>query len=153
MRYYFLFVLACIIHGVFGQMTPFATKRGSFYFYWGWNRAYYAPSTLRFHGNTYDFQLYDVVAVDRQSPFSPSLYFSPKKMTIPQYNFRMGYYFKNGLQFSLGVDHMKYVMLHDQRLYLQFRHTLRRSIHQSGLSNITRFSQIRTYGWIELHQR
>ena len=114
MRYCILFLLACIIHGVFGQMTPFATKRGSFYFYWGWNRAYYAPSTLRFHGNTYDFQLYDVVAVDRQSPFSASLYLNPKKITVPQYNARIGYYFKNGLQFSLGVDHMKYVMLHDQ---------------------------------------
>lgn len=89
-------------------------QKGGFYFYWGWNRAFYSPSTLHFHGNNYDFELYDVVAVDRQSPFDPSLYFNPQKMSIPQYNCRMGYYFKNNLQFSLGVDHMKYVMLHDQ---------------------------------------
>ena len=91
-----------------------AVEKGNFYFYWGWNRAFYSPSTIHFQGNTYDFQLYDVVAVDRQSPFSTSLYLNPKKMTIPQYNARIGYYFKNDWQISLGVDHMKYVMLHDQ---------------------------------------
>lgn len=105
-----------------------STERGCFYFYWGWNRAYYSPSTIHFQGNTYDFQLYDVVAVDRQSPFSPELYFNPKKMTIPQYNARIGYYFKNDWQFSLGIDHMKYVMLHDQPS------TLNGYIYNSGTS-------------------
>jgi len=105
-----------------------STERGCFYFYWGWNRAYYSPSTIHFQGNTYDFQLYDVVAVDRQSPFSPELYFNPKKMTIPQYNARIGYYFKNDWQLSLGVDHMKYVMLHDQPS------TLNGYIYNSGTS-------------------
>ncbi len=96
------------------QREPEAFKKGSFYFYWGWNRAFYSPSTIHFSGNNYDFQLYDVVAVDRQSPFNAELYFTPNKMTIPQYNARIGYYFKHDLQISLGVDHMKYVMLHDQ---------------------------------------
>ncbi len=96
------------------QRKPEAFKKGSFYFYWGWNRSYYSPSTIQFSGNNYDFQLYDVVAVDRQSPFDAELYFTPSKMTIPQYNARIGYYFKHNLQISLGVDHMKYVMLHDQ---------------------------------------
>ena len=96
------------------QREPEAFKKGSFYFYWGWNRSYYSPSTIHFSGNNYDFQLYDVVAVDRQSPFDAELYFTPSKMTIPQYNARIGYYFKHNLQISLGVDHMKYVMLHDQ---------------------------------------
>ena len=96
------------------QRKPEAFKKGSFYFYWGWNRSYYSPSTIHFSGNNYDFQLYDVVAVDRQSPFDAELYFTPSKMTIPQYNARIGYYFKHNLQISLGVDHMKYVMLHDQ---------------------------------------
>lgn len=106
----FVFVTCSFI----AQGKPEAFKKGSFYFYWGWNRSYYSPSTIHFSGRTYDFQLYDVVAVDRQSPFDPSLYFKPSKMTIPQYNARIGYYFKHNLQISLGVDHMKYVMLHDQ---------------------------------------
>jgi hypothetical protein len=96
------------------QRKSNAFNKGSFYFYWGWNRSFYSPSTIHFSGNTYNFQLYDVVAVDRQSPFSADLYLNPKRMTIPQYNARIGYYFKHNLQVSLGVDHMKYVMLHDQ---------------------------------------
>lgn len=109
-----LFVCCLVTSAVFAQEKTDAFKKGSFYFYWGWNRAYYSPSTIHFQGNNYDFQLYDVVAVDRQSPFDPNLYFNPNKMTIPQYNARIGYYFKNDLQLSIGVDHMKYVMLHDQ---------------------------------------
>lgn len=107
---FFIFVTSSFV----AQRKTEAFKKGSLYFYWGWNRSYYSPSTIHFSGNTYDFQLYDVVAVDRQSPFDAQLYFTPNKMTIPQYNARIGYYFKHDLQFSLGVDHMKYVMLHDQ---------------------------------------
>ena len=106
----FIFVTSSIV----AQRKSNAFNKGSFYFYWGWNRSFYSPSTIHFSGNTYDFQLYDVVAVDRQSPFSADLYLNPKRMTIPQYNARIGYYFKHNLQVSLGVDHMKYVMLHDQ---------------------------------------
>jgi len=106
----FVFVTSSIV----AQRKSNAFNKGSFYFYWGWNRSFYSPSTIHFSGNTYDFQLYDVVAVDRQSPFSADLYLNPKRMTIPQYNARIGYYFKHNLQISLGVDHMKYVMLHDQ---------------------------------------
>jgi hypothetical protein len=112
---YFLILASLLSSSFFAQSSyPVTVEKGSFYFYWGWNRAYYSPSTLHFRGNTYDFQLYDVVAVDRQSPFSTSLYLNPKKMTIPQYNARIGYYFKNDWQISLGVDHMKYVLVHDQ---------------------------------------
>lgn len=106
----FIFVTSSIV----AQRKSNAFNKGSFYVYWGWNRSFYSPSTIHFSGNTYDFQLYDVVAVDRQSPFSADLYLNPKRMTIPQYNARIGYYFKHNLQVSLGVDHMKYVMLHDQ---------------------------------------
>ncbi len=106
----FIFVTSSIV----AQRKSNAFNKGSIYFYWGWNRSFYSPSTIHFSGNTYDFQLYDVVAVDRQSPFSADLYLNPKRMTIPQYNARIGYYFKHNLQVSLGVDHMKYVMLHDQ---------------------------------------
>jgi hypothetical protein len=106
--------LIFVTYTMFGQKKNNAFNKGSFYFYWGWNRSIYSPSTIHFSGNNYDFQLYDVVAVDRQSPFDPQLYLSPSYMTIPQYNARIGYYFKHNLQISLGVDHMKYVMLHDQ---------------------------------------
>lgn len=35
-------------------------------------------------------------------------------MTIPQYNARIGYFFKNNYSVSIGMDHMKYVMERNQ---------------------------------------
>ncbi len=78
--------------------------------YWGWNRDSYTTSDIRFKGTNYDFTLSDVIAKDRQSKFDPRLYFSPTRLTIPQYNFRIGYFIKDKYQLSIGADHMKYVM-------------------------------------------
>lgn len=93
---------------------PSPDKKGTFYLYWGWNRAAYTTSDIHFSGNNYDFELSDVIANDRQSPFKTRIYFNPKNITIPQYNLRLGYYFRDKYQLSLGVDHMKYVMKNDQ---------------------------------------
>ena len=89
-------------------------KKGSFYIYWGWNRAAYTRSNITFSGNDYNFTLDKVIANDRQSPFKAKVYLNPKNMTIPQYNLRLGYYFKNKYEISIGADHMKYVMKNDQ---------------------------------------
>lgn len=89
-------------------------KKGSFYIYWGWNRAAYTKSDISFSGDYYNFTLHNVIANDRQSPYRTNIYLNPGEMTIPQYNLRLGYYFKDKYQVSLGVDHMKYVMKNDQ---------------------------------------
>ncbi|MBI1836377.1 MAG: hypothetical protein HYR91_03830 [Flavobacteriia bacterium] len=86
------------------------TKKGSFFFYWGWNHSAYSNSDIHFTGHNYDFTLYDVEAKDRQSAFDPKIYFNPATITIPQYNLRIGYYFHEKYSISLGADHMKYVM-------------------------------------------
>jgi hypothetical protein len=85
-------------------------KKGSFYIYWGWNRGAYTKSDITFWGSSYKFKLDDVIANDRQSAFKANLYFNPKTITIPQYNLRLGYYFKDKYEISFGADHMKYVM-------------------------------------------
>ena len=85
-------------------------KKGDFFFYWGWNRDLYSKSDIHFKGDNYNFVLSDVIAKDRQSPFNAKLYFTPNTITIPQYNFRIGYFFKDNYQISLGADHMKYVL-------------------------------------------
>jgi hypothetical protein len=41
-------------------------------------------------------------------------YINPGRMTIPQTNFRFGYYITDKYSISLGVDHMKYVMAQNQ---------------------------------------
>jgi hypothetical protein len=86
------------------------SRKNSIYTYWGWNRGYYTKSDIHFSGDNYKFTLYDVIAKDRQSRFDVRTYFSPKKLTIPQYNFRIGYFLTDDISISVGADHMKYVM-------------------------------------------
>jgi hypothetical protein len=88
--------------------------KGSWFFYWGWNRAAYTASDITFHGNTFDFEIKHVKAKDKPSPFNAGLYFNPGSMTIPQYNFRVGYFLNDHYSISFGADHMKYVMVNNQ---------------------------------------
>lgn len=85
-------------------------RKGEMYLYWGWNRSAYTNSDIHFWGNNYNFTLDNVIAKDRQSPFTFKLYFNPTTVTIPQYNFRIGYYLNEKYDISFGADHMKYVM-------------------------------------------
>lgn len=90
------------------------TNKGKFFVYWGWNWASYSNSDIRFKGDNYDFTLKNVKARDRQTEFSFRDYFHPGRVTIPQTNYRIGYFFKENYTISIGVDHMKYVMIADQ---------------------------------------
>ncbi len=92
------------------------TNKGKFFFYWGWNRANYSDSDIHFTGDngSYDFTLRNVKAKDRQTPFSFNDYLNPGRITIPQNNYRIGYFLKENYTISIGVDHMKYVMVADQ---------------------------------------
>lgn len=89
-------------------------QKGKLYVYWGWNRGWYTNSDISFDGADYDFTLSDVVAKDRQTPFSLNAYLNPALISIPQYNFRIGYFIKDHYDISFGVDHMKYVVELDQ---------------------------------------
>lgn len=87
-----------------------STGAGSLFFYWGYNRSYYTHSNIRFVGPDYDFKMKDVKASDRPDKFDPGVYFNPTTITVPQYNARIGYYFRDKWAISFGVDHFKYVM-------------------------------------------
>ena len=89
-------------------------NKGKFYFYWGWNKSQYSYSDIQFKGDDYNFTLYDVAAQDRQTPWDPGVYLNPGSMTIPQTVARIGYYFHDNWNLSMGVDHMKYVMVGTQ---------------------------------------
>ena len=90
------------------------SRKGEFYTYWGWNRGAYTHSDIRFTGDNYNFLLKDVIAKDRQSPFEGKLYLNPGSATIPQYNFRLGYFINDHYNISFGIDHMKYVVQSNQ---------------------------------------
>jgi len=90
-----------------------AHNKGKFYVYWGGNRESFTKSDIRFKGADYDFTLYDVQAHDKPKGWHVD-YINPGNMTIPQTNFRMGYFINDHYNISLGVDHMKYVMYQDR---------------------------------------
>ncbi|MEO7175365.1 MAG: hypothetical protein ABIV51_05880 [Saprospiraceae bacterium] len=93
-----------------------STQKGKFFIYWGWNRGFFTKSDMHFTGKDYDFTLEKVKARDRQSDFSANTYLNPKNLTIPQTNFRMGYFFKDHYALTFGFDHMKYVMVARQQV-------------------------------------
>ncbi len=103
------------------HLTPPAKKtKGTFYFSWGYNRCWFSKSDIHFKNTTttvdvskggvqsYDFTIYDVTARDR--PGIKDIFRTD--LTIPQYNYRIGYFFNN--KYDLGIeinfDHTKYIM-------------------------------------------
>jgi hypothetical protein len=90
------------------------SNKGRIYGFWGWNRGWYSNSDIHFTGSNYDFKLNDVEAKDRQTPFDFGTYFGLSTISIPQTNFRLGYFVSNNIDISFGVDHMKYVMVSAQ---------------------------------------
>lgn len=81
---------------------------------WGYNRAYYDKSDIHFKGEHYDFTLHNARAEDMPEKFSPDVYFNPTQFTVPQFNFRAGYYFRPNTAISIGWDHMKYHLVPTQ---------------------------------------
>jgi len=111
----FIFIFLIIPTFCLAQKTIDTNKqKGSFYAYWGWNTSYYNKSDIHFIGDDFDFVLEDVIAKDRQTSFSFKWYFHPSYFTNPQYNSRIGYFIKDNLEVSFGIDHMKYVVQQNQ---------------------------------------
>lgn len=92
-----------------------SARKGSFFFYWGYNRSIYSKTNIHFTGPNYDFTVYDVTGADRPSKFGRD-YYDPTRISIPQYNFRLGYHLTDRLVLSGGMDHMKYVVDQNQEV-------------------------------------
>jgi hypothetical protein len=84
-----------------------AARKGDFFIYWGYNRARFSKSTIYFKGVNYAFTLYNASA---RPTILGKTYFKPSTFTVPQYNARLGYYFKRRWALSFGIDHLKYVL-------------------------------------------
>ncbi len=108
-----ILVLITLSMTSFGQAPKKEERKHGFYFFWGYNRATYSKSRIHFKGDGYDFTLKGVKAKDRQSDFSLD-YINPLRLSVPQYDYRLGYYLKNNWTVSAGFDHMKYVMVSEQ---------------------------------------
>ena len=90
-----------------------AHNKGKMYIFWGGNRESFSKSDIHFKGADYDFTLYDVAAEDKPKGWHID-YVNPSRMTIPQTNFRLGYFINDHYNISIGLDHMKYVMIQNQ---------------------------------------
>lgn len=99
---------------------------------WGYNLSAYTKSTIQFVGAGYDFKIAGVKAVDRPSK-DIKTYFNPNTLTVPQFNFRVGYNYKNNWNISVGYDHLKYVMVHNTPYLLTGR-------INAGVDNVTNWS-------------
>lgn len=109
-----IILLSCFQLGA--QETNPLNQDGKFWLSWGYNRAWYPKSDIHIHGNDFDVMFYDVKAVDRPEAFSLKSYFSITRISIPQNNYRIGYKVNQHWGFSLGLDHMKYVVRNDQEV-------------------------------------
>ena len=121
MRKHFLSVLFILNFNLVLSQSPSdrnSLQKNNLYLYWGWNWSAYTDSNIKFKGDNHNFVLADVTAQDRPSPFSFKTYLHPLHITSPQYNVRVGYFFKDRWDISLGVDHMKYVVDQNQTVYL-----------------------------------
>ncbi|MFV8326154.1 hypothetical protein [Flavobacterium sp. ZS1P14] len=92
-----------------------AHNKGKFFVSWGGNRDNYTKSDATFRGKDYNFTLDNMIAHDKPKGWHVD-YINPSKMTIPQTNFRMGYFINDHYSIAVGLDHMKYVMTQDQTL-------------------------------------
>lgn len=86
-----------------------AHNKGKFFISWGGNRDSFSKSDITFKGDNYNFTLHDVEAHDKPKGWHVD-YLNPGRMTIPQTNFKIGYFISDHYSVSIGVDHMKYVM-------------------------------------------
>ncbi len=92
-----------------------AHNKGKMFVFWGGNRESFSKSDIHFKGPDYDFTLYDVMANDKPKGWHID-YVNPSRMTIPQTNLRIGYFINDHYNISIGLDHMKYVMIQNQNV-------------------------------------
>src|SRR3972149_6826243 len=76
-------------------------RKGKFFFYWGYNWSAYTKSDIHFWGNGYDFSIKGVRAKDDPTT-SFKTYIGPTTFSVPQYNYRLGYFLNDKTFISIG---------------------------------------------------
>ena len=89
-----------------------SSNKGKFFISWGGNRESFSKSDIHFKGDNYNFTIKDATSHDKPKGWHVD-YINPAKVTVPQTNFKLGYFISDNYTISIGVDHMKYVMDRD----------------------------------------
>jgi hypothetical protein len=87
------------------------------YIQWGYNKEWYTRSNIRFKlANGDDFTFLMAKAHDK--PDLDAVYKNPVEISIPQYNYRFGFYLndKHTKAIELNFDHIKYVVTDYQKV-------------------------------------
>ena len=94
-------------------------RKREFYFSWGYNKEWYTHSNLHISqpglGNNYTLQ-----SVNAHDHPGWNEQFFTKAISIPQYNYRIGYIFnkKRNLGVEINFDHTKYIVADEQMIHL-----------------------------------
>jgi hypothetical protein len=95
------------------------TRTGSIYFSWGYNKEWYTNSTINISQPSLNnnYQMIHVSAHDHPGWDEGIL---NKAISIPQYNYRLGYFFgnKQDIGFEINFDHTKYLVSDPQTVRL-----------------------------------
>lgn len=83
---------------------------GMIYVTWGYNRAWYSNADTTFKTPDGSFTIHGARGVDRPTTEFKT-YINPAKLTIPQYNVRVGYRFNKRWAVEVGTDHMKWIFV------------------------------------------
>jgi hypothetical protein len=95
-------------------------RKHELYFSWGYNTEWFTNSNIRVSqpalGNNYTFE--DLKGHDHRGWDGQ---FFTKALSIPQYNYRLGYVFneEKGLAFEINFDHTKFIFGDDQVVHIK----------------------------------
>ena len=104
---------------VFSQRKKFSLS--GMYIQWGYNTEWYSNSNIHFRDNVngvdHNFTIYKAKGHDR--PDMNSIIKSPLEISIPQYNYRIGFYLnkKHTQAIEINYDHTKYIVYDNQKLH------------------------------------
>jgi hypothetical protein len=92
--------------------------KNTFYFTFGWHRAYYTNSTIHFKDlktANYDFKLIKAKAIDDNDLRMG------RGIDAPQYSVRLGLFFKNkpNTGIEINFDHAKYILKQGQQVHIE----------------------------------
>ncbi|MEO6671423.1 MAG: hypothetical protein ABIN36_18210 [Ferruginibacter sp.] len=112
----FTILFFCLIIGFhsFAQKNHNRLINGM-YVQWGYNTEWYTKSSIHFKmSNGNDFTLHNVKAHDK--PDMDAVYKEPLEVSIPQYNYRVGFYLNkmHTRAIEINFDHAKYVVTDGQ---------------------------------------
>lgn len=118
-----MYKICFISVSLFICLTTFGQKKEKkikgMYIQWGYNTEWYTKSNIHFKlDNGSDFTLHKATASDK--PDLDAIYKKPAEISIPQYNYRIGFYLneKHTRSIELNFDHAKYVVDNFQTVHV-----------------------------------